>query len=289
MDPAALASLCVLLAHGAAGPPPPGVHCRQAPTPAVVVSVGSQPSKSGSSGPDPAGFAALMTRADARDGIARVAYSEAGNQGDSGLAAVVYTILNRLADGRWGGSVDAVLNARHQFEPVMRAGGDWRNLRPVSEVRQARIDTIINLALEGRLPDLTNGARYFQNARIVADRAGAGQVAASLVNFGGAPTSAVIGAHSFYIETGRGGGRHPGVQAAASSGHADSDVVLRSAGGAIFVSADKVQTEGETAPSSAGKETVAPPSEASANAGDAGLAPPKGAMFVIAAHPESEP
>ena len=31
-----------------------------------------------------------------RDAIARVAYAEAGNQGDSGLAGVVYTILNRL-------------------------------------------------------------------------------------------------------------------------------------------------------------------------------------------------
>ena len=35
---------------------------------------------------------------------------------------VVYTILNRLQDGRWGGSIDAVLNARSQFEPVMRGG-----------------------------------------------------------------------------------------------------------------------------------------------------------------------
>ena len=71
-------------------------------------------------------LAARIAAPDAREGIARVAFAEAGNQGDSGLAAVIYTILNRLADGRWGPTIDAVLNAPHQFEPVMRAGGDWR-------------------------------------------------------------------------------------------------------------------------------------------------------------------
>jgi hypothetical protein len=64
-----------------------------------------------------------VTSAAGRDAIARVAYAEAGNQGDSGLAAVVYTILNRLQDGRWGDTIDSVLNARAQFEPVLRAGG----------------------------------------------------------------------------------------------------------------------------------------------------------------------
>ena len=142
-----------------------------------------------------------------REAIARVAYAEAANQGDSGLAGVVYTIINRLADGRWGGSVEAVVNARRQFEPVMRAGGSWRSLPTVSEARQARIDTIINLALEGRLPDPTNGARFFQNPQIVAGRAARGEVSAGLVNFGGAPPSAVIGAHSFYVEAGREGAR----------------------------------------------------------------------------------
>jgi hypothetical protein len=141
----------------------------------------------------------------ARDGIARVAFAEAGNQGDSGLAGVIYTILNRLEDGGWGATVDSVLNARSQFEPVMRAGGDWRGLARVSLAAQTRVDTILNLALDGRLPDLTHGARYFQNPAVVANRARAGEVSPGLVNFGGATPSAVIGAHSFYAATGRGG------------------------------------------------------------------------------------
>jgi N-acetylmuramoyl-L-alanine amidase len=144
-------------------------------------------------------IAVAVDAPEAREAIARVAYAEAAGQGDSGLAGVVFTILNRVQAGRWGATVEAVVNARGQFEPVMRAGGDWRALKPVTAAQRARIDTILNLALEGRLPDLTGGARYFQNPALVAARARAGSVAPGLVNFGGTAPSAVIGDHAFYI------------------------------------------------------------------------------------------
>ncbi len=196
MDPAALLGVCALLAAGRPAPPlSAGVVCPPA-------KVETAPIKA-----ETLGFLTDALKApSAREGIARVAFAEAGNQGDFGLAAVVYAILNRLVDGRWGFSVDSVLNARGQFEPVMRAGGDWRSLPPVSAAGQARIDTIVNLALDGRLPDLTHGARFFQNPAIVAQRAHDGTVSARLVNFGGAAPSAVIGAHSFYVDAGAGGG-----------------------------------------------------------------------------------
>jgi hypothetical protein len=196
MDAAAIAGLCALLARGDLHQAlPTGVNC----PPAEQASAGLPSSVMSRT------LWATVRGAEARDGIARVAYAEAGNQGDSGLAGVVYTILNRLQDGRWGSTIDAVLNARAQFEPVMRVGGDWRRLPQVSAAAQARIDTILNLAMDGRLPDLTGGARFFQNPVIVADRARAGQVSPGLVNFGGAAPSAVIGAHSFYVEVRRGG------------------------------------------------------------------------------------
>jgi N-acetylmuramoyl-L-alanine amidase len=199
MDAAALAGLCALLARGmSAQPLPAGVNC-----PAAMATL---PSISAAAAP-PSGSTSLAARlggADTRDAIARIAFAEAANQGDSGLAAVVYTIMNRLQDGRWGSTVEAVLNARGQFEPVMRAGGSWRNLPVVSEAQRARVNTIINLAIEGRLPDLTNGARFFQNAQIVAARESAGTVSPGLTNFGSAPASAVIGAHTFYVEAARG-------------------------------------------------------------------------------------
>ncbi len=271
MDAAALAGLCALLAHGATPQAlPEGVDC---PSAIAAPATAQAPLRLA---PGAVSLGAMIDLGDARDGIARVAYAEAANQGDSGLAAVVYTILNRLQGGRWGSSVDSVLNAPHQFEPVLRAGGSWRNLRPVSDAQRARIDTIINLALEGRLPDLTNGAQYFQNPRIVAARAANGQVAASLVNFGGAAPSAVIGAHSFYVEAGRGGARRKAAHAAAGRGRSTSDVVLIAAGGGIFVGenraypppadvADPPADESRTAPklSTSGGEPAAEPVDSS--------------------------
>lgn len=167
---------------------------------------------------------AVMEAPGAREAIARVAYAEAAGQGDSGLAGVVYTILNRARAGGWGASIDQVVNAPRQFEPVMRVGGDWRALPAVTSAQRARIDTMLNLALDGRLPDLTGGALYFQNPRVVAARAAAGAVGPGLVNFGGSAPSAVIGDHAFYAQIGMTAPRPRGPSA------------LALAGGPIFVS-----------------------------------------------------
>jgi hypothetical protein len=229
MDAAALAGLCAVLVHG--GPlkgAPELAACPSTVRPMSVAAV--EPA-----GIDSASLGRILDHGDAREGIAQVASAEAANQGDSGLAAVVYTILNRLRSGRWGAGVDGVLDAPRQFEPVLRAGGSWRNLRPVTDAQRARIDTIINLVLEGRLPDLTNGARYFQNPRIVAVRAGQGQVAPSVVNFGGAAPSAVIGDHSFYVEAGRGGGRRAGAHGAPRQSIVAASTPASTADGAMFV------------------------------------------------------
>lgn len=227
MDPAALAGLCLLLARGqTAQPLPAGVNC---PSPSAPAAAAPGSSADG-------GLARLVAGQEAREAITRVAFAEAGNQGDSGLAAVVYTILNRLQDGRWGANVEAVVNARGQFEPVMRAGGDWRRLPASTVAQRARIDTILNLALEGRLPDLTNGARFFQNPQIVADRARRGEVSEGLVNFGGTGPAAVIGAHSFYVDVQSAGGRGRRSPGPASAPRGPSpDAAWVAAGGAIFV------------------------------------------------------
>lgn len=193
MDAAALAVVCVLNSSNPTAYPLPS-------------NAFSCPASNASSSPSRlislAALRPVVSSPTARDALARTVVAEAGNQGDSGLAGVVYTILNRLADGRWGGTVEAVVDAPGQFEPVMRAGGSWRRLRAASATQQARVDTIVNLVLDGRLPDLTGGARYFQNSQIVAAQARAGSAPASLVDFGGAAPSAVIGAHSFYVDRG---------------------------------------------------------------------------------------
>ncbi|HCG7560668.1 TPA: cell wall hydrolase [Vibrio parahaemolyticus] len=139
-----------------------------------------------------------------RDAIGRVAFAEAGNQGDSGLAGVVYTILNRLISGDFGNTVTAIVNAPNQFEPVHKVGG-WERLPVLSPIQQIRIETIINLALEGRLPDLTNGALFFQNPDVVAAREKQGDVSKGLTHFGGSSPSAVIQDHAFYSSINIGG------------------------------------------------------------------------------------
>lgn len=252
MDPAALAGLCLLLARGqSAQPLPAGVNC---PPPAPTSAVMAPPSTR-------SGLAPLVAGPDAREAITRVAFAEAGNQGDSGLAAVVYTILNRVQDGRWGATVEAVVNARGQFEPVMRVGGDWRRLPASTVAQRARIETILNLALEGRLPDLTNGARYFQNPQIVADRATRGEVSEGLVNFGGTGPSAVIGAHSFYVDVRSTGGRGPRSTKSSSAPRGSSPAAAwQAAGGEIFVGDNRAAQErnavSNPAPEGAGQGAI---------------------------------
>jgi N-acetylmuramoyl-L-alanine amidase len=132
-----------------------------------------------------------------REAIARVSYAEAATQGEAGLAGVVYTILNRLISGEFGKDITQIVNAKHQFEPVHRVGG-WQNLPIVHETQKAKINTIITLAQQGHLPDVTKGALFFQNPNIVMMRETTGTVSKGLTHFGGSKPSIVIKDHAFY-------------------------------------------------------------------------------------------
>jgi hypothetical protein len=135
---------------------------------------------------------------DERDALGRLAYAEAGNQGEEGLAAVLYAVLNRLASRRFGSDVTSVIEAAGQFEPVDRVGGHWRSLPSLSAQQHATIETILDLIQQGRLPDPTHGATFFQNPRIVAAREAVGLVRAGLTNFNNQTPIAVIRDHAFY-------------------------------------------------------------------------------------------
>jgi hypothetical protein len=86
-----------------------------------------------------------------REAIGRVAYAEAGNQGEEGIAAVIFTILNRVSSGQFQDSVQGVIDAPNQFEPATRAGG-WRYLPPLDLTQSIQFETILNLILAGWLP-----------------------------------------------------------------------------------------------------------------------------------------
>ena len=157
----------------------------------------------------------VLLSAEDRDALGRVAYAEAGNQGEEDLAAVIYAVLNRVVSGRFGSTVRVAIESPGQFEPVGRAGGQWHNLPPLSATQSATIATIVNLIQQGRLPDPTEGATFFQNPRIVARRAAAGEVPASLTNFGNQVPIAVVRDHAFFDRPGPGG---PAVRSAPSAG-----------------------------------------------------------------------
>lgn len=126
------------------------------------------------------------------EALTRVAIAEAGNQGAVGLEGVVRTVLNRSAHPAWGGSIPDVVNQRGQFEPVMRAGGDWRNLPSGSTAQRATVQGILDGIASGRRTDPTGGATYFLN-RDISERRG--------TDFGRGRDdlrSAEIGDHSFY-------------------------------------------------------------------------------------------
>lgn len=127
-----------------------------------------------------------------REALTRIALAEAGNQGADGLAGVIYTVLNRTRHPGWGGNVDSVINAKNQFEPVGRAGGDWRNLPAGSEQQRAAVGQLIDEIAAGKRPDPTGGATYFLNRRISAERG---------TDFGAGKEqflAATIGDHTFY-------------------------------------------------------------------------------------------
>lgn len=143
-------------------------------------------------------FEPVTLSAQDRDALGRLAYAEAGNQGAAGLAAVVYAVLNRLASGHFGNSIQQVIDAPGQFEPVSRSGGTWRNLPALTAVQNATFEAILDLIVDGRLPDPTKGATYFQNPALVAQREAAGLVSPGLTNFGGVKPLAVIKDQAFY-------------------------------------------------------------------------------------------
>ena len=148
---------------------------------------------------NPSGCSAALSPED-REALGRLAYAEAGDQGEEGLAAVLYAVLNRLASRSFGSDVNAVIEAPGQFEPVTRAGGHWRNLPPLSGWQRATIETILDLIQQGRLPDPTQGATFFQNPQIVAAREAAGQVRVGLTNFDHQTPIAVVRDHAFFLQ-----------------------------------------------------------------------------------------
>jgi hypothetical protein len=98
-----------------------------------------------------------------RDILIRTIAGEAANQGEQGWEGVAHTILNRVADDRWGGTPASVALQRNQFSAWNRGSGGNSIPRSMSSDSDLykRIGAVLDEVVAGKRPDPTGGAVYY--------------------------------------------------------------------------------------------------------------------------------
>lgn len=113
---------------------------------------------------DPAGQEALD---DAITCLARTMYWEAKGEGDEAMAAVANVVMNRLGHEGFANTVcGVVLEGQETGSCQFSWWCDGRLDEVEEEVPYARAKQIARRALNGELPDLTDGATYFHHQRL---------------------------------------------------------------------------------------------------------------------------
>ena len=131
------------------------------------------------------------------DTVTRTVLSEAGQDGDPGMAGVASVIKNRLDSGQYGSSPTAVVQAPNQFSAWSLPPKDqnsptrWSS----SDPQYQRAAAIVNSVWSGKTPDPTGGADHYLNPQIVTAQKG------SLPSWAAGQPTAQIGGHSFYSVT----------------------------------------------------------------------------------------
>lgn len=101
------------------------------------------------------------------DYLGRIAAAEASALGPEAMRAVIATVLNRVAQGGFGSDVRSVLEAKSQFEPVMKAGGKVENLPALEGPLAESVNAILAEIEAGEFTDptraQTGGSLYFLN------------------------------------------------------------------------------------------------------------------------------
>jgi hypothetical protein len=148
------------------------------------------------------------------DHAVRTILTEAGNQGDTGMAAVGHVIKNRADSRKYGDTVADVVTAPKQFSPWNEENKgtavDPRRISPDSPSYQKAMD-IWNKVKSGDIEDPTKGATHFANVKtVLAQR---GDLQPWLANMLNNPETVQIGAHTFGKagDEGAGGGKKRGV------------------------------------------------------------------------------
>ncbi|QEP30421.1 conjugal transfer protein TraG N-terminal domain-containing protein [Pukyongiella litopenaei] len=112
-----------------------------------------------------------------RDVMIRTIYGEAANQGELGQAAVAHTIMNRVADPRWGDNPAEVSLQLKQFSAWNSGTGG--NAMPMtldeSDPAYERIGAIVDGVAAGRIADPTDGATHYYSPQGMAAHIAAGE------------------------------------------------------------------------------------------------------------------
>lgn len=142
------------------GPPQPQTAQVQAPQDQAAPVPPPQPvTQADLPPPAPQAQAPQYSPADV-DAATRMAVTEAGGEGPTGMAAVVHVAKNRLASGYGGAtSLSDVIHAPHQFTGMSKAAG-------VTPDDYARARPIVEAVLSGQAPDPTGGALHFLNPEL---------------------------------------------------------------------------------------------------------------------------
>lgn len=88
---------------------------------------------------------------------------EASGEGEEGMEAVAFVLVNRVKDGRWGENLASVVLAPAQFscwnttDPNRRRIAEMKNDDPVL----LKAIELVALAMDGSKPDPTQGATHY--------------------------------------------------------------------------------------------------------------------------------
>lgn len=131
--------------------------------------------------------------------LALCSWREAMSQGEPGMQAVAWVIMNRVKSGKFGGSIPDVVVQANQFSSMTIRGDNmtvvwpWRQglVNASAWVTAQRVCTAV---LNGIAADTTGGALYYANL----DVANSSWFTNNIVKSPDHPMTVKIGAHTFF-------------------------------------------------------------------------------------------
>ena len=92
--------------------------------------------------------------------LTKNAYHEAGNQGEKGILATVFVVLNRTKDSRFPSTPCKVISAPFQFS--------WRGKGKVVKDHKTykEVEILVKEVIDGKHKDFTRGSTHFHTTKV---------------------------------------------------------------------------------------------------------------------------